>query len=182
MVFPPVQSSTPRTDPYTRAAMVAAERRRLWGYLLLGMAASMVVAGLGYAIVRAFKPASAPRVVVPAPAPPSIALEPPAPPELAEPSADAAKKLPKRAGKKLPKSSPIHREWAAAQLAYDELVKAKPCELASMALICSRFPKLREDVEKFREDMEVTGVGTEADLLGRIRSMADNMAKQKKAP
>jgi len=79
--------------------------------------------------------------------PPGTALAAAVEPEL-EPLANATapKKAPPR--KKPSRPNPLGREWAKARSSFELLVRSRPCEAPSMALLCTRYDALRLDVEQ----------------------------------
>ncbi|MDQ3265331.1 MAG: serine/threonine protein kinase [Myxococcota bacterium] len=67
--------------------------------------------------------------------------------------------------KRTPRSSPLQKEWTRARASFQSLERSRPCELPSMALLCSRYEDLKGEVsEAPDEPAEV------ARLLSRVKA------------
>lgn len=97
----------------------------------------------------------------------SISLGPLRP---ANPDAVVVRKPPK---KKLPKTSPLFREWSRTTIAFEELTRVKSCDQPSMGVICHRFEDLKKDIESADSDTPIDS------LITRVRYMSESIAAKK---
>jgi serine/threonine-protein kinase len=74
---------------------------------------------------------------------------------------------------KRPRTSPLMREWAKTQNAFEDLVRVKPCDLQTMGVLCSRYRQLRDDIEASDDTREPEK------LLQRVRSMYESIAAKR---
>jgi hypothetical protein len=74
---------------------------------------------------------------------------------------------------KLPKTSPLFREWNRTGTAFEELTRVKNCEQPSMGVICHRFEDLKKDIEAADSDTPIDS------LITRVRYMSESIAAKK---
>ena len=75
--------------------------------------------------------------------------------------------------KKLPKTSPLFREWSRTTVAFEELTRVKSCDQPTMGVICHRFEDLKKDIETADADSPIDT------LIQRVRYMSESIAAKK---
>ncbi|HVE82372.1 MAG TPA: protein kinase [Myxococcales bacterium] len=74
---------------------------------------------------------------------------------------------------KLPKNSPLFREWNRTAAAFEDLSRVKSCDQPSMGVICHRFEDLKRDIEAADSDTPIDS------LITRVRYMSESIAAKK---
>jgi eukaryotic-like serine/threonine-protein kinase len=74
---------------------------------------------------------------------------------------------------KLPRNSPLFREWNRTVVAFEDLTRVKSCDQASMGVICHRFEDLKKDIESADSDTPIDS------LITRVRYMSESIAAKK---
>ena len=78
-----------------------------------------------------------------------------------------------RQRQRLPRNSPLFRQWNRTVVAFEELTKVKSCDQSSMGVICHRFEELKRDIDSADTETDIQS------LLTRVRYMSESIAAKK---